>query len=172
MDEASESRTVAVIASSILETTARHTAASFEALTSTLTLAIEISRESGEGHRVGTLFTLGNAARVLAHSRPFILDPLQGHVPAATHVSSPELRGTVRELAQLDGAFVVADDGAVVAACRYLDVSSRHLLVPFGLGSRHMVAASISVEPGVVAIAVSQSGVVRVFGSGSLIAQI
>jgi len=33
------------------------------------------------------------------------------------------LRGTVKDLAQLDGAYVVADDGTVRAACRYLDAS-------------------------------------------------
>jgi hypothetical protein len=31
------------------------------------------------------------------------------------------LQGTVKELAQLDGAFVITEDGTVVAACRYLD---------------------------------------------------
>ena len=70
-----------------------------------------------EGRRIGTLFTLGKADAVLAASRALILDPLAGHAPARTHITDPDLRGTMKELAQLDGAFVISEDGTVVAAC-------------------------------------------------------
>ena len=66
-------------------------------------LAIEIAREGREGRRIGTLFTLGHADDVLRHSRPLILDPLSGHPPSATHILDHNLRGTVKELAQLAG---------------------------------------------------------------------
>ena len=45
---------------------------------------------------------------MLAASRALILDPLAGHAPARTHISDPDLRGTIKELAQLDGAFVIS----------------------------------------------------------------
>jgi DNA integrity scanning protein DisA with diadenylate cyclase activity len=138
---------------------------------SALDLALEIAREGREGRHVGTLFTLGRADQVLASSRPLILDPLAGHAPGATHVANPALRGTLKELAQLDGAFIVADDGIVVAASRYLDSSAEGLAVPFGLGSRHVAAAAVSKQLGVVAIVVSESGVVRVFLDGELIGE-
>ena len=112
-------------------------------LESLLELAIEIAREGREGRRIGTLFTLGRAEDVLAHSRPLILDPLAGHAPLATHVLDRNLRGTVKELAQLDGSFVVDEDGTVRAACRYLDASVEDLDLPLGLGSRHLAGASI-----------------------------
>src|ERR1041384_2043472 len=86
-------------------------------LESLLELAIEIAREGREGRRIGTLFTLGRAEEVLAHSRPLILDPLAGHPPSATHLLDGNLRGTVKELAQLDGGFVVSEEGNVRAAC-------------------------------------------------------
>ena len=84
-------------------------------LNALLELTIEIAREGREGRRIGTLFTIGHADAVLARSRPLILDPLAGHAPQATSILDGNLRGTVKELAQLDGAFVVGDDGTVRA---------------------------------------------------------
>src|SRR5687767_14466676 len=137
-------------------------------LESVLELALEIAREGREGRRIGTLFTLGKADAVLAASRPLILDPLTGHVPARTHITDPDLRGTIKELAQLDGAFVISETGTVVAACRYLDASVERIELPLGLGSRHLAAASVSQRVGAIAIVVSESGVVRVFHQGRL----
>ena len=74
-------------------------------------LAVEIAREGREGRRIGTLFTLGDENAVLAKSRSLILDPLSGHAEEQRHVSNPNLRGTIKELAQLDGGFVVSRDG-------------------------------------------------------------
>lgn len=134
-----------------------------------LTLALEIAREGQEGRAVGALFTVGQASEVLAHSRALILDPLAGHAPARTHITDPPLRGTIKQLAQLDGAFVVADDGTVVAACRYLDRPTNNVTLPLGLGSRHLAAAAVSRLPGVICVAVSTTGLVRPFVSGAIV---
>ena len=117
-------------------------------LESALELALEIAREGREGRRIGTLFTVGKSDAILAASRALILDPLAGHVPSRTHVTDPDLRGTIKELAQLDGAFVISEDGTVVAACRYLDASVEQIALPLGFGSRHLAAASISQRVG------------------------
>jgi len=137
-------------------------------LESVLELALEIAREGREGRRIGTLFTVGKAEAVLAASRALILDPLAGHVPAGTQITDPNLRGTIKELAQLDGAFVISEAGIVVAACRYLDASVEQIDLPLGFGSRHLAAASISQRLNAVAIVVSESGVVRVFHEGQI----
>ena len=134
----------------------------------TLELALEIAREGREGRRIGTIFTLGRAEAVLTSSRAMILDPLLGHAPARTHITDPDLRGTIKELAQLDGAFVISETGTVVASCRYLDASVEQIALPLGFGSRHLAAASISRHLGVVAIVVSESGVVRLFHDGQI----
>jgi diadenylate cyclase len=139
-----------------------------EILEQTVELGLEIAREGREGRRIGTLFTLGAAEAVLASSRPLILDPLLGHAPGRTHISDPDLRGTIKELAQLDGAFVISEAGTVLAACRYLDASVERIDLPLGLGSRHLAAASISQRLGAIAIVVSESGVVRVFHRGDI----
>lgn len=142
-----------------------------DVLLSTLALADDIAREGHEGHCVGALFTIGEAERVLEWSRPLILDPLQGHVPGATHITDPQLRGTAKQLAHLDGAFIIASDGTVIAACRYLAAPATSLKIPLGLGSRHFAAAAMSKHLGIIGVVVSQSGSVRVFCDGELVVE-
>jgi diadenylate cyclase len=143
-----------------------------ENLEPVIELAVEIAREGREGRRVGTLFNFGDADAVLARSRPLILDPLAGHSDESRNIRDLNLRGTIKELAQLDGAFVVSNGGFVVSACRYLDAMASDVVLPFGLGSRHVAGASISAVTAAVAIVVSESAMVRVFDNGSLIAEI
>ncbi|MCU1267263.1 MAG: hypothetical protein JWM21_3581 [Acidobacteria bacterium] len=138
----------------------------------TIELAVEIAREGREGRRIGTLFTFGDADRVLARSRPLILDPLAGHPDQSREIRDPNLRGTIKELAQLDGAFVVSDQGIVVSACRYLDAMASDVVLPYGMASRHLAGASISQVTDAVAIVVSESSMVRVFDDGRLVAEI
>jgi diadenylate cyclase len=141
-------------------------------LESLIELAVEIAREGREGRRVGTLFTLGDEEAVLAKSRSLILDPLTGHPESTRHLSNPNLRGTVKELAQLDGAFVVSQSGYVISACRYLDAAGSNVELPLGLGSRHIAAANISAVTKAVGIVVSESSVVRLFCHGRLVGEI
>ena len=141
-------------------------------LAPTIELAVEIAREGREGRRIGTLFAFGDSEAVLARSRPLILDPLAGHSDGAKHITDPNLRGTIKELAQLDGAFVISDDGVVVSACRYLDAVASDVVLPFGMASRHLAGASISQITNAVAIVVSESSMVRVFDDGELVAEI
>jgi DNA integrity scanning protein DisA with diadenylate cyclase activity len=135
-------------------------------------LAVEIAREGREGRRIGTIFTLGDHEAVLARSRGLILDPLAGHSDAARDVRDANLRGTIKELAQLDGAFVVTSAGVFVSAARYLEAAGTLVDVPLGLGSRHLAGAAISASTGAVAIVVSESSTVRVFCHGHLTAEI
>jgi DNA integrity scanning protein DisA with diadenylate cyclase activity len=141
-------------------------------LDAVIELAVEIAREGREGRRIGTLFTLGDAEEVLARSRPLILDPLAGHAESLRQISDPNLRGTIKELAQLDGAFVINNSGVFVAACRYLDTAGAGVEIPFGLGSRHLAAANISSVTGTVGIVVSESSTVRIFCHGKMVGEI
>jgi diadenylate cyclase len=143
-----------------------------EIVESLIELAVEIAREGREGRRIGTLFTLGDEQAVLAKSRALILNPLEGHPEGARRIQDPNLRGTIKELAQLDGAFVVSAAGVVIAACRYLDAAALPIEIPLGLGSRHIAAAHISLATRAVGIVVSESAVVRLFCHGGLIGEI
>jgi diadenylate cyclase len=135
-------------------------------------IAVEIAREGREGRKIGTLFVVGDSEEVIRHSRPLILDPLAGHPHEKKRLDDPDTRETLKELAQLDGAFIVSDEGVVLSAARYLDAVSDNLDVPLGLGSRHMAAASISKQTAAVAVAVSESSVVRMFDDGELVSEI
>ena len=143
-----------------------------ETLEKTLNLTIEIAREGREGKKIGTLFVVGDEKDVLSQSRNMILDPLLGHPKEVKRIDDPDMRETIKELAQLDGAFIVSDDGVVISACRYINASARGIELPLGLGSRHMAAASISKETKAVAIVVSESSVIRIFVAGKLVAEI
>src|SRR6202171_6281181 len=88
-----------------------------EILESLIELAVEIAHEGREGRRIGTLFTLGDEKAVLAKSRSLILDPLNGHPESSRDLNNLNLRGTIKELAQLDGGFVVSRNGIFLSAC-------------------------------------------------------
>ena len=141
-------------------------------LQQTVMLAVEIAREGREGRKIGTLFVVGDSGAVLESSRPLILDPLAGHPDERKHIDDPNVRETIKELAQLDGAFVVSDAGVVLSAARYIDTVSDDLVVPLGLGSRHMAAASVSKRTGAVAVVVSESSMVRMMDDGEVISEI
>ena len=137
-----------------------------------VTLAVEIAREGREGRKIGTLFVVGDSEAVLKASRPLILDPLLGHPDEAKYINDPNVRETLKELAQLDGAFVVSDVGVVLSAARYIDAVSDNLSLPLGLGSRHMAGASVSHRTNAVSVVVSESSMVRVFDDGELVSEI
>ena len=137
-----------------------------------LQLAVEIAREGREGRRIGTIFTLGDADQVLARSRPLILDPISGHPAHVRNIRNDDLRGTLKELAQLDGAFIFDDEGFLVAGCRYLDARASDIEVSMGLGSRHLAAASISKVTQAIGIVVSESAIVRVYEGGVLVGEV
>jgi DNA integrity scanning protein DisA with diadenylate cyclase activity len=144
-----------------------------QTLEEVIQLAVELAREGREGRKIGTLFVVGDVDNVLAQSRSLLLDPLYGHPSDVLHVSRPELRETIKEFAQLDGAFVLDDTGTFVSAGRFIDVDVNlpENFLP-GLGTRHAAAASITRTTGALAVAVSQSSVVRVFAAGAVRAEI
>jgi DNA integrity scanning protein DisA with diadenylate cyclase activity len=95
-------------------------------------LAVEIAREGREGRKIGTLFVVGDSAAVLEHSRPMILDPLYGHPHESKRIKDPDLRETLKELAQLDGAFVVSDEGVVLSGARYTSITGSNPAIDAG----------------------------------------
>ncbi|MCC7565689.1 MAG: PAS domain S-box protein [Methanomicrobiaceae archaeon] len=121
-------------------------------------IAVEISREGREGKPVGTAFLIGDAPAVLAQSRQLILNPFEGHADDLRMVTSPDLKETIKELSQLDGAFVISGSGIVEAAGRYITIDTSATQTPKGMGTRHASVAAITRAARAVGIVVSQSG--------------
>jgi DNA integrity scanning protein DisA with diadenylate cyclase activity len=131
--------------------------------------AMEIGAEGYEGNPVGTIIVIGDATAVMEKSRQLILNPFQGISEAERNALDPPIRDAVKTFAALDGAFIIREDGVVLAAGRYLLTMSRDVKLPMGLGARHSAAASITAESKAVAITVSQTtGTVRVFREGEI----
>ncbi len=138
-----------------------------------LDLANRIGHDGFEGHPVGTLIAVGDATAVMEKSRQLTLNPFQGISEAERNVLDPGIREAINNFAVLDGAFVVREDGVVLAAGRYLQAATEDVKVPLGLGARHTAAAAITRETKAIAITVSQtSGTVRVFRNGEIVLEL
>src|SRR5690606_15857491 len=92
-----------------------------ETLQTVINLALEIGREGREGKPVGTLFVVGDTRKVLASSYPTGFDPVKGYSRKERNIQNSKVREAIKEIAQMDGAIVIAADGTVEAAARYID---------------------------------------------------
>lgn len=142
----------------------------FEAV---VNIALGIGKEGREGRLIGTAFLLGDSEKVLSESTQLILNPFEGHTIGDRIVTSPEMIETVKELAQLEGAFVISSDGVIEAAGRYLNIDTSKVDIPRGLGTRHAAVAAMTVASDAIGITVSQSGgVIRIFKNGAVVMRI
>ena len=108
-----------------------------------------------------------------ADARPVGFDPVKGYGRKERNLGDARVREGMKEIAQLDGAFIVSADGTVEAACRYVDSSAATITLSKGLGARHWAAAAISRATKAVAVTVSESnGTVRIFQNGEIVLRI
>jgi len=141
-----------------------------EVVKSVLDLALEIGSEGREGEPVGTLFVVGDSVNVMASSRSMDFDPFRGYSEREKNLTNRDIWEGVKEVALMDGAFIVQGDGVILSGCRYITADVQGLTLPKGLGARHVAAASMSKHTDSVAVAVSEStGTVRVFKGGQIV---
>ncbi len=152
---------------------ALETSVPFETLKAVVDIAVEIGREGREGKPVGTLIVVGDARDVMVRARTLGFDPFHGYLRKERNLRDLRVREAIKEIAQLDGAFVVSKDGTVEAACQIIDAPTTGLTLPKGLGTRHWTAAAITNVTSALAVVVSQStGAVRLFQEGEIILRI
>jgi diadenylate cyclase len=138
-----------------------------------VTVATELANQGREGKPIGAIFVLGDTEKVMQISRQMIFNPFQGYPEEERNLLDPRLKETIKEFASLDGAFIIRDDGVVMAAGRHLNASLENQTLPQGLGARHAAAAGITSVTGATAIVISEStGTVRIFRNGSIFVEI
>ena len=141
-----------------------------EVLERILTVAVELSMEGREGKPVGALFVIGDSEIVLEHSQPLLLNPFYGYSEDERNVLNPFMDETLKELSTIDGAFIIRGNGVLESAGSLLRPTQYPQNLPGGLGSRHAVAAGVSLSFKCVAIVVSSStGHVSLFSGGDMI---
>lgn len=135
-----------------------------------LELVIELGKKGQSGETVGALFTVGDAGKVMNKSCPLSYNPFEkSHV----HVGDSIVNVMIKEFSRLDGAFVISNEGKIVAAYRYLEASSEGIEIPKGLGTRHMAGAAITRDTNAVSVVLSESdGWIRCFKGGNLVLEI
>jgi diadenylate cyclase len=142
-------------------------------LKAVIDLASQIGREGREGKKVGTIFVVGDSRHVLAHCKDSGFDPLKGYKRENRSLFDAKVREDIKEIAQMDGAFVVSGDGIIEKSRQIIEVSHANLSLSKGLGARHWAGAAISQITKAVGIVVSQStGTVRLFQNGETVLRI
>ncbi len=144
-----------------------------EVFQAVLNLTIELAEKGREGKPVGTIFVVGDAERVMQFSKQMIINPFKGYEEDERNIMNPGMKETLREFAGLDGAMIVAGDGTVLTAGRYLGATTDVAQLPRGLGSRHIAAAGTTALTSAVAFVISESsGDVRIFKDGKILMEI
>lgn len=144
-----------------------------ETLKAVVDFATDLGREGREGKPVGTLLVVGDTRKVMSLSRVIGYDPFKGYGRKERNIRDRRVREALKEIAKLDGAIIVHQDGTVEAAARYLTVQAEGITLSKGLGSRHWTAAAVSKRTRAIAVVVSEStGVVRVFQDGEVVLHI
>lgn len=138
-----------------------------------LNMAVELAHEGREGRPIGTTFVLGDDENVMKYSRPLVMNPFQGHPEDQRNILDSKFKETIKEFSSLDGAFIIKNDGVVLAAGRHLNAAYLGEELPQGQGSRHASAAAITGVTDAVAITISEStGNVTIFKEGKILIDI
>lgn len=144
-----------------------------KSLKTVIDLASQIGREGREGKKVGTIFVIGDTRRVMQHCKDSGFDPLRGYKREMRNLFDPKVREDIKEIAQMDGAFIVSPDGIIEKSRQIIEVSHADLTLSKGLGARHWAGAAISQITKAIGIVVSQStGTVRLFQNGDTVLRI
>ena len=138
-----------------------------------LTLCLELAYEGREGKPVGAVFVVGDHREVEKYSAEGRINPFRGYAEKDRNILDQSMSEVVKELAKLDGAFVVKGNGIILSAGTTLRPPATEIDLPQGLGARHLAAAGITAGTKAIAISLSESnGAVRVWRRGAMITEI
>lgn len=137
-------------------------------------IASELGSEGREGKPVGALFVVGDTDKILPLTRQLILNPFKGYPEENRNILDNSLEETIKELAAIDGAFIIRGDGIIESCGTYLKTASQEeFKLPQGLGTRHHAAAAITSVTNSISVTVSEStGSVTIFRRGAIVTEI
>jgi len=145
----------------------------FAVVLAVVDIALDIGALGREGRHVGTTFVIGDAENVMKLSHQAVFNPFKGYPARERMITRSEVVESIKELAQLDGAFIISESHEVLAAGRHLEARSIVTKQLKGLGSRHRAAAGITRMTDAVAVVVSESsGKVTIFEKGRVISSL
>lgn len=131
-------------------------------------LCVEISRDGWEGRKVGTSFVIGDTVDVMNHSRPCTINSFEGQPAEQRQITRPEIAGVIKGLAQMDGAFVIRENGYIEAAGRHFIIDNLVLKIPVGYGTRHSSVAGITQMTNAIGCVVSTTGTISILKNGEI----
>ncbi len=138
-----------------------------------LRLALELAHEGREGKPVGAIFVLGDHKEVDKFCAEGRINPFKGYAEKERNILDEMIGESVKEIAKLDGAFIVKGNGVIVEACAVIRAAMTGDALPQGWGARQIAAAAITGCTKCIAITLSEStGAVRIWRRGSLITEI
>ena len=140
-------------------------AESLERLTA---IATDLATAGREGKSIGAMFILGDHAEVIKRSKQLILNPFHGYAEEDRNILNPFMDETIKELALIDGAFIVQGNGVVESAGCLIQAKADEIDLPGGMGTRHAAAAAITQTTDSLALVVSSSGQVTYFRRGRM----
>ncbi len=138
-----------------------------------LRMALELASEGREGKPVGAIFVAGDHREVQKYSDEGRINPFKGYTEKERNIIDESISETVKEIAKLDGAFILKGNGVIVSACAILRPAAAGEIQSQGYGARHAAAAGITACTKSIAITLSEStGAVRVWRRGTMITEI
>ncbi len=141
-----------------------------EVLERVLAVATELAVEGREGRPVGSLFILGDTAKVEKLTKPLVMNPFFGYKEEDRNIMNPFMDETIKEFSLLDGAFIIRGNGVVVSSGSLVHAPDYYHSLPGGLGARHAAASAISLATQCISVVVSSStGQVTLFRNGVMV---
>ena len=107
-------------------------------------IATDLATAGREGKSIGAMFILGDHEEVIKRSKQLVLNPFHGYGAEDRSILNPFMDETIKELALIDGAFIVPGDGVVESAGCLIQARADEVELPGGLGTRHAAAAAIT----------------------------
>ena len=138
-----------------------------------LRIALALAHEGREGKPIGALFVVGDHREVQKYCQEGRINPFKGYTEKERNILDDSIDDTVKEIAKLDGAFIIKGNGVIISACATLRPAIAGDVLLQGLGARHAAAAAITASTKSIAISLSEStGAVRIWRRGAMITEI